>query len=458
MANGDGRGERREGRLVAEPQARGARFREASPSAEPACPYLDGPPAEAPAGVEGRHGLDLGRCDDKCQRWSRHPPRPADVAAAYKRNELPPRPPAFPSRVAPTQADALPPSRGAARPLSPTVGAPHHDAPDGPASPAVPPPGVPPPRGLAGWSSEPTAPDLRRFGSHSHGGPSAASDDKGNQDFAFHRELTAPDRSVWVLVGVADGVSQATWSSRGAQHVSASFVEAVDELLHHPDAPLDSARLGGDRWPQIFAQAYHGRVLDRLSADRDRLLAGRFVDPTWEARPYDLAFLDGPNASREVRKKWFQSTLLAVALGPYGGFGLFLGDGFVRVDRYARSVGWQSSSGLEPSAPVSFGIQESAVFAGIERLSPKGAERLGVLVTTDGVSKSPSRGIALAMQRIGTLPGPEAKDPLEQLAPASSDECAVFLNQLAALPPGMVDVDNMSLAFASRTLEAPRSP
>ncbi len=323
---------------------------------------------------------------------------------------------------------------------------------------AAPGPDVPPPLGRVAWCSEPPAPGLRRFGSASDPGPATAESDKGNQDFAFHLELEAPGPATWVLVGVADGVSQATWAARGARHASAAFLEAFVDLSAHPDFPRDEAALASEAWSRTLARSFHRRVIERMESDRDMLLAERRVDPTWAPELYEKTFLDGPGAAREL-VKWFQTTLLAAALGPRGGFALFLGDGFARVDRRMRDGAWQSSPGLDPTRPVSFGLTETEVFAGIERLSQKGAVEMGVLVTTDGVSKSSAEGKSRAMDGLGHLPGAAASsEPLDRFAPTSSVECARFLRALASLPPELADVDNMSVAFASRTLDAPRSP
>jgi hypothetical protein len=318
---------------------------------------------------------------------------------------------------------------------------------------------VPPPLGRVAWCSEPACPGLRRFGSASDAGPATAESDKGNQDFAFHLEIEAPGPATWVLVGVADGVSQATWAARGARHASAAFLEAFVDLSQHADFPRDEVTLASEAWSRTLARSFHRRVLERMTSDRDRLLAERRVDPTWARELFEKTFLDGPGAARETMK-WFQTTLLAAALGPQGGFALFLGDGFARIDRRMRDGAWQSSSGLDPTRPVSFGLSEAEVFTGIARLSQRGAVEMGVLVTTDGVSKSSATGKARAMGGMGRLPGVPATsdEPLEQFAPATSDECARFLRTLASMPPELADVDNMSVAFASRTLDAPRSP
>lgn len=309
------------------------------------------------------------------------------------------------------------------------------------------------PLGRAEWSSEPSEPALRRFGSCSDAGPPAAAVDKGNQDFAFHLELSGPDGATWILVGVADGVSQATWSARGARHAAGAFIEVFAELSGHADFPRGEAGLLGEEWPRTLARLFHGRVHERLERDKEHLLRERHVDPTWTKELFERTFWTGDGAARELGK-WFQTTLLAAALGPHGGFALLLGDGFVRVDRRMKDGTWQSSPGLDPTRPISFALTEQDVFGGIERIGQRGATELGLLVTTDGVSKSSAEGLSRAMEGLGGLPGAESRPPLERFAPASSAECAAFLRALSSLPAGMVDVDNMSVAFVARALDA----
>lgn len=313
------------------------------------------------------------------------------------------------------------------------------------------------PLGRIAWCSEPVAPEARRFGSHSDPGPATAESDKGNQDFAFHLELDAAEGVTWVLAGVADGVSQATWAARGARHAAGAFIEAFADLAAHVDFPRDEIRLAGDAWAQTFARLFHERVMGRLTRDREALLAERRVDATWSPELFGRVFWTGPDVEKE-RGKWFQSTLLAAALGPDGGFALFLGDGFARIDRRGASGAWQSSSTVPSSPPVSFGLTRQLVFNNVMRLAARGAAEMGVMVTTDGVSKSSGEGLTRAMEGLGRLPGSAPGAPLETFAPASSLECRTFLRRLATLGGDLADIDNMSVAFASRTLEAPRAP
>jgi hypothetical protein len=323
---------------------------------------------------------------------------------------------------------------------------------------ADPPPPVAPPEGLVSFHGEPQAPAQRCFGSASHAGPPEVAQDKGNQDFAFHLELPGPDGAPWVLCGVADGAGEGTWSSRASQQAAAGFIEGVRDFFASADCPRDEAGLRGDRWSVPLAERIHGRLRARLSADADLLRRGGFVDPTWDPHEYARCFLDAPDAEATIRAKWLQTTLLAAALGPYGGFALFIGDGFARVDRQFEGGRWESSPGLSPTPPVTMEISDAQVRACLTRLLPRGARGLGVLLTTDGVSNSTEAALERAIEGAAILEGYGAKPPpLERVRLASSQECMRVLERLARMPQGLADRDNMSIAFGHRELATPEA-
>jgi len=306
---------------------------------------------------------------------------------------------------------------------------------------------------LTTWSTEPAQPSERRFGGHSHAGPPEVEADKGNQDFVFHLELTSPEGAPWVLVGVADGVSQATWSSRAARHASAAFVEAVARSFSLPAFPSTAAKLLRDDWSDVIARSFHESLQKRLDDDRRFLLEGRFLDPTWAHQVFADKFWCGPEAYGNTTREWFQTTLLAAALGPEGGFALFLGDGYARVERRYADGRSEISPGLEPTAMISLGLAEAQVRAGIVRLAPKGATHLGVLLTTDGVSRSGAEAIAESLASVPVPLAPGAGPPLDRASFVSSEACRQFLDRLAKSPSA--DRDNMSVAFALRPLDTP---
>jgi len=312
------------------------------------------------------------------------------------------------------------------------------------------PPAILPPLGRESFCSEPGAGSPFALGSASHAGPPEVEADKGNQDFAFHLEIQAPDGATWLLVGVADGVSQATWSSRAAQHASAAFVEAVSASFSAPFFPATAAKLGRDDWPDALAQTFYQRLRARLEEDRRFLFEGRYLDPTWTPQAYREAFLTEHDAFASTAKSWFQTTLLAAALGPEGGFALFLGDGYARVERRYPDRPPEISASLDPTVMISLGMTEAQVRRGIARLAPKGASHLGVLLSTDGVSKSPEAALSRALEQAAIEVVPGATPVLDRALFQGSDGCRRFLGALAMDPSA--DRDNMSLALAVRPL------
>ncbi|MDI3291655.1 protein phosphatase 2C domain-containing protein [Polyangium sp. 15x6] len=310
------------------------------------------------------------------------------------------------------------------------------------------PPDPPLPRGFSAMCVEPRDPRQRRFGSASHPGPQEIAQDKGNQDFAFHLEVDAKGDAPWVLCGVADGVGQATWSARAARHAAAGFIEAFADFVDHPSFPATLEDLLGDVWHAPLSERIHARILGRIEEDKRLLLKGRFVDPTWAPVNFERMFWSGVDSEERIRSKWFQTTLLAAALGPHGGFAVFLGDGFVRVDRVFEDGRWESSAGLTPTRAISMDLGAAEVAAALTRLPPRGAGRLGVLMTTDGVSNSTQEGLTRAIAGCDVIPGFEARPPLERIHPTDSAECARVVETLALLPPALADRDNMSIAFA----------
>lgn len=312
------------------------------------------------------------------------------------------------------------------------------------------PPAIAPPLGREPWSSEPGAGSPFSLGSASHAGPSEVEADKGNQDFAFHMDLVAPDGAVWLVAGVADGVSQATWSSRAAQHASAAFVESVVASFSAPSFPATAAKLGRDDWPDALAQAFHGRLRARLEEDRRFLFEGRYLDPTWAPQAYREAFLTGHDAFASTAKSWFQTTLLAAALGPEGGFALFLGDGYARVERHYPDRAPEISASLDPTPMISLAVTQAQVRRGIVRLASKGASHLGVLLSTDGVSRSPEAAISGALREASVELVPGASPSLDRAVLRESGACRRFLAALAKDPSA--DRDNMSVALAFRPL------
>jgi hypothetical protein len=294
------------------------------------------------------------------------------------------------------------------------------------------------------------------LGSFSHPGPATVAADKGNQDFAFHVHLPGPNDKPWALFGVADGVSSGSWSARAARHAAASFIETVHGFLGDPDFPRSEDDLLDARWHEPLSTRFHNDLMRRLRSDVDFLLAARHVDPTWAPTLFAQQFFDAPDAERRVRTSWMQTTLLAAALGPHGGFALLLGDGFVRVDREHADGSWELASGLEPTRQISLELTEAHVRSCVRRLPGKGAVRLGLVVTTDGVSKSSTAGLDDALRDLETIESRAERPPLDRVRFHTSLDCQRALDRLAALPPTLADADNMSIAFGVRDLDPAR--
>jgi hypothetical protein len=310
------------------------------------------------------------------------------------------------------------------------------------------------PLGAKDWSRPPTDPAKRSFGSHSHEGPPSVASEKGNEDFAFHLELPGPEGSTWAIVGVADGVSGGTWSKRAARHAASAFIETVTDFFRDPVFPRSEEQISAAEWRPVCARLFHGHIQRRLEEDRRMLLEGRYLDPAWSPEHYEKRFLDGPDAFGRTTEEWFQTTLLAAALGPWGGFAMFLGDGFARVDRWGpgskvdRTPVPLEDDGGAPETPIRFHLTEADVAKfGVKGIPSRGATQFGILLTTDGVSKSPVAGLRLAAERAG-LQAIKSATALDDLVVESNEQCVSFLENLANLPENMVEGDNMSVAFA----------
>jgi Protein phosphatase 2C len=443
--------------------------------------YIHDPSGSGPVNTtqaaETRSALRTERCDRDCQRFLPSQPPSKSAIRGYLANRITRTEVVSTSgstqldenAPAPTiiQADSIAVAASTPAPVhraSPS-GAPPAGAPrgavlrrrDGHADDqGAPPPNLTPPLGLKTWCTEPAERSDRRFGSHSHPGPPEVEVDKGNQDFAFHLELMAPDGAAWVLVGVADGVSQATWSSRAARHASAAFIEAITQSFAAPAFPSSATKLLRDDWPDMIAQSFHQHLRTRFEDDCQFLFEGRYIDPTYARALFRDQFWTGPDIHKNMAKEWFQTTLLAAALGPEGGFALFLGDGYARIERRHADGHVEISPGLDATSMISRGLTEPQVRRGIVRLPPKGATHLGVLLTTDGVSKSSPDGILEAL-RAATIPlEPGVGGPLDHASFGSSEVCRRFLETLAKSP--LADRDNMSIAFAVRPLDTRGMP
>jgi hypothetical protein len=275
------------------------------------------------------------------------------------------------------------------------------------------------------------------LGCGSHRGPPWIWQDKSNQDFAFAIEHRDRAGKPWALVGVCDGVSASTWAERGAQHAASAFLGVVaDELDRDADF---AGTIQSVEKRYAFAERFHEKVHRSLSEDVELLASRRYVPADWRPSLYEQRFLLGSKAA-EHRKEWLQTTLLGVALGPRGGFALLLGDGFVRIDRGRpgrapqRKIVPIQASEDQPERRVSLMTTVDEVASGLRGILPDESAEVGVVVATDGVSKTPRHG-------------------LEECVFRSGADCAAYLEALAGRPKGDVESDNMSMAFAVRRVE-----
>lgn len=287
----------------------------------------------------------------------------------------------------------------------------------------------------------PDSPNLR-YGCHSHRGPKKGWADKENEDYAFalhHRDRTS---AAWALVGVADGVSGSTWGERGAEQACASFISVLCQMLEHYD-DLERQMLEPGFREQIFAAALYANLQKRLYLDEREIVTHQILHPTWGAEGYRAQYFEGPNADAE-RRTWFQTTLLAAALGPRGGFALILGDGYARVTRRFADGSVQrrpldmpkATEQGAPSLLISRWLQPYEIADSLIWLPIQDAVELELLLATDGVQKTPDSGVETSELR-------------------NNDDCRKFLDSLASRPEGQFEQDNMSVAFGAVVLASP---
>ncbi len=265
---------------------------------------------------------------------------------------------------------------------------------------------------------------------------------KANQDFAFCLDARDAAGESWLLCGVADGVTNASWQVRGAKQVAAAFITTMREVLSSSADFM--VELVGEAGRDTLAQRFTQEIVGRLVADRDRIEQERLLPPGTQNPDFYLSYYFHPELGAERRQtKWFLTTLLAAALGPKGGFLLLIGDGYARVDRL-RDGAWRreghtlpldssSRSARGPSTVVSPLLRWETVRDVIMPLRPGDAEALGVLLSTDGILKTSNNGLDTAVLD-------------------DSAACEHFIRELCRRPEGNVHPDNLSLASCRRSL------
>lgn len=267
---------------------------------------------------------------------------------------------------------------------------------------------------------------------------------KANQDFAFCLDTRDAAGESWLLCGVADGVTNASWQTRGAKQVAAAFITTMRELLSSSADFM--AEFVAEPGREALAQHFTQEIVGRLIADRNRIEQERRLPPGTQNPDFYLSYYFHPELGTERRQtKWFLTTLLAAALGPKGGFLLLIGDGYARVDRlrdgawrregHTLSIDSDSRSARGPTAVVSPMLRWETVRDLIMPLPPGDADALGVLLSTDGILKT-------------------SNNQLDTAVLDDSAACEHFIRELCMRPAGNVYPDNLSLAFCRRSLGA----
>jgi hypothetical protein len=280
------------------------------------------------------------------------------------------------------------------------------------------------------------------MGCDAHVGPEAVvKEGKENQDFAFALKRQDQLGQDWLLMGVADGVTQAVWQKRGSQHAVAAFLAVLDAYFQEGIDPL--TLLLEAEGPERFSEVFAADVTRRLQADMDYLVRERRAPRMLRSRPdfYYSYYFFSPTAEHKRQGHWFLTTLLAAALGPKGGFALLIGDGFARVDRCIAGQWQRQTLSLPaenlahvrkgPGLVVNQRMQVSTIRSCIEILPAGEATELGVVLATDGVAKTSGHGL-------------EERDLL------STEECQAYLRDLVSRPEACPD--NMGVACARRRI------
>jgi hypothetical protein len=238
----------------------------------------------------------------------------------------------------------------------------------------------------------------------------------------------------WLLCGVADPIADAGWSDRGAALAVATFLRSAREFLD--STPLaEQALRDPERRLARLTRPLCARLLQRLDRESSALVASGELSAGWERPLYRDAFLDGAHAA-DNRMLWFQTTLLAGALGPRGGFALVLGEGTLRVDRAdgpsQPQLASDGASNGDRARLISRWLEPDALDLGFRSLLPLGARELQLVIGTEGVARAPR---------------------LDRFAPADDGACRRLLEDLATGTPPPADADHLALAFARRRVQ-----
>ncbi len=234
------------------------------------------------------------------------------------------------------------------------------------------------------------------YGCESHVGTK----EKGNtinEDGAFSVELPVQDGKEQILCyGVADGVSQSTWSDVGSRLAMESFLSAT-QSLKESFAQLDLETIDDASYSQFCAE-FTRHIIEKwnelIHASKILIemkdgVEQKYTPKGWQKDTYNRAYNRGD-------QEFFQTTLSGVVMGRTGAILFHWSDGPSRVVRTGQK---HQSISIEPKA-ADLKLTEyldfkngRVVIRGKEfdsksfmiRVARKGAESLQVIVGTDGI-------------------------------------------------------------------------
>lgn len=246
-----------------------------------------------------------------------------------------------------------------------------------------------------------------------------------NEDFAFSVEIDNNLGEKLLCSGIADGVSNSTWSAIGAHLASDTFIFAAHSLKDEfPDPENLSARENFvDKFIQIFLKRWN-----ILTDEARKIIDEKNDSGTYKHLPLDYAPDFYQRHKDSGRLLFFQTTLAGVIMGPKGGFLLNLSDGLGRVVRRYS----EGRRVVAPIPPIGKKLVEGAQeFQGQTYfMSLNDVSQIEVVLASDGLGD-------LAIE--------------DQIFDGSSD-CAKYLDALILANPNGVSgsiPDNMSIAFSS---------
>ncbi len=276
----------------------------------------------------------------------------------------------------------------------------------------------------------------------SHIGPLASDGKpvkKSNEDYAFATELKT-DEGIWLIGGVADGVSSSIWSDLGSMLASISFIETMQKII---DERFSLAEIKSE-FSNLFLSTWNSNVRYLF----DKMTREGAIPPG--VPEYDYKNL-------HTFDRFFHTTILAGALGPEFGLMLVHGDGIIE----ARANGlYQPASRIirttSHEAPLQLSPDMSDKVA-VETLEYEPDMRnFEIRCATDGVNNSYGNRFRESPLRSNK----EADTHLENLAKsqyADKDNMAIALLHRRILGRSTTDLVSMELPgdYGSVCMELP---